>query len=120
MTSRQKKLVQSTLDEIQPQSEAVATLFYGHLFDINPRLEKLFTNELRSQWLDLMQAISLAGGLGPFGAKRRLQVRRRGIGGDETIFAFDYRAYEAGYDLEGNVTLRPGDVVIVPERGLFE
>ncbi len=68
----------------------------------------------------LMQAIALAGGLGPFAAKRRLQVRRRGIGGDETIFAFDYRAYEAGYDLEGNVTLRPGDVVIVPERGLFE
>jgi polysaccharide export outer membrane protein len=68
----------------------------------------------------VMQAIALAGGLGPFAAKRRLQVRRRGIGGDETIFAFDYRAYEAGYDLEGNVTLRPGDVVIVPERGLFE
>ena len=68
----------------------------------------------------LMQAIALAGGLGPYAAKRRLQVRRRGSGGDETIFAFDYRAYEAGYDLEGNVTLRPGDVVIVPERGLFE
>jgi polysaccharide export outer membrane protein len=68
----------------------------------------------------LMQAIALAGGLGPFAAKRRLQVRRRGIGGDETIFAFDYRAYEAGYDLEGNVALYPGDVIIVPERGLFE
>jgi polysaccharide export outer membrane protein len=68
----------------------------------------------------LMQAIALAGGLGPFAAKRRLQVRRRGSGGDETIFAFDYRAYEAGYDLEGYVTLHAGDVVIVPERGLFE
>ena len=68
----------------------------------------------------LMQAIALAGGLGPFAAKSRLQVRRRTAGGDETIFAFDYRAYEAGYDLEGNVTLRAGDVIIVPERGLFE
>jgi polysaccharide export outer membrane protein len=68
----------------------------------------------------LMQAISLAGGLGPYAAKRRLQVRRRSVGGDETIFAFDYRAYEAGYDLEGNVTLHAGDVIIVPERGLFE
>jgi polysaccharide biosynthesis/export protein len=68
----------------------------------------------------LMQALALAGGLGPFAAKRRLQVRRRGTGGDETIFAFDYRAYEAGYDLEGNVSLRAGDVIIVPERGLFE
>ena len=68
----------------------------------------------------LMQAIALAGGLGPFAAKRRLQVRRRSSGGDETIFAFDYRAYEAGFDLEGNVTLHPGDVIIVPERGLLE
>ncbi|WP_426442359.1 polysaccharide biosynthesis/export family protein [Bradyrhizobium genosp. P] len=72
------------------------------------------------QQTTVMQAIALAGGLGPFAAKRRLQVRRRGPGGNETIFAFDYRAYEAGYDLEGNVTLHAGDVVIVPERGLFE
>ena len=68
----------------------------------------------------LIQAIALAGGLGPYAAKRRLQVRRRSTSGDETIFAFDYRAYEAGYDLEGNVTLFPGDIIIVPERGLFE
>lgn len=67
----------------------------------------------------LMQAISLAGGLGPFAAKSRIQVRRR-IGKDEIIYAFNYRAYEAGYDLEGNVNLRAGDVVIVPERGIFE
>jgi polysaccharide export outer membrane protein len=68
----------------------------------------------------LMQAIALAGGFGPFAAKRRLQVRRRFSDGNEVIFAFDYRAYEAGYDLEGNVTLRAGDVIIVPERGILE
>src|ERR1700712_4857763 len=44
----------------------------------------------------LMQAIALAGGVGPFAAKRKIQVRRRGPGGDETIFMFDYRAYEKG------------------------
>jgi polysaccharide export outer membrane protein len=68
----------------------------------------------------LMQAIALAGGFGPFAAKSRLQVRRRFSDGNEVIFAFDYRAYEAGYDLEGNVTLRAGDVIIVPERGILE
>jgi polysaccharide biosynthesis/export protein len=67
----------------------------------------------------LMQAIALAGGLGPYAAKRRIMVRRRG-GTGEDIFMFDYRAYEAGQDLEGNITLSPGDVVMVPERGLFE
>jgi polysaccharide export outer membrane protein len=68
----------------------------------------------------LMQAIALAGGIGPFAAKNRIQVRRRGPGGDEIIFMFNYRAYEAGNDLEGNITLRAGDVVMVPERRLFE
>jgi polysaccharide biosynthesis/export protein len=67
----------------------------------------------------LMQAIALAGGLGPFAAKRRIMVRRRGGPGEE-IFTFDYRAYEAGQDLEGNITLHAGDVIMVPERGLFE
>lgn len=68
----------------------------------------------------LMQAIALAGGLGTYAAKRRIQVRRRAAGGDETIFVFNYKAYEAGDDLEGNVVLHRGDVIIVPERGLFD
>ena len=71
------------------------------------------------QQTTLMQAIALAGGLGPFAAKRRIMVRRRG-GPGEDIFMFDYRAYEAGQDLEGNITLHAGDVIMVPERGLFE
>jgi polysaccharide export outer membrane protein len=54
----------------------------------------------------VMQAIALAGGLGPFAAKRRIQVRRRAPGGDEAIFMFNYKAYEAGDDVEGNIVLR--------------
>lgn len=68
----------------------------------------------------LMQAIALAGGVGPYAAKNRIQVRRRAPTGDETIYMFNYRAYEAGQDLEGNITLRAGDVIMVPERRLFE
>lgn len=68
----------------------------------------------------LMQAIALAGGIGPFAAKKRIQVRRRAAGGDETIFMFNYSAYSAGADLEGNIMLRAGDVIMVPERGLLD
>lgn len=67
----------------------------------------------------LVQAIALAGGLSPFAAKQRIQVRRR-VRGSELIFPFDYRAYEAGLDIAGNITLLPGDTVLVPERGLLE
>lgn len=67
----------------------------------------------------VVQAIALAGGLSPFAAKQRIQVRRR-IRGGEVLFPFDYRAYEAGQEAVGNITLLPGDVVLVPERGLLE
>jgi polysaccharide export outer membrane protein len=68
---------------------------------------------------NLMQAISLAGGFGPFAAKRRIQVRRQ-VNGVETAFIFDYPAFEAGADLGGNINVRNGDVIIVPERGFLE
>lgn len=67
----------------------------------------------------LVQAIALAGGLGPFAARSRIQVRRAN-GSDETIFRFDYKAYEAGSNVQGNISLQAGDVIIVPERGLLE
>ncbi|MET0706241.1 MAG: polysaccharide export protein, partial [Tardiphaga sp.] len=67
----------------------------------------------------VLQGIALAGGLQQFAAKRRIQVRRK-VGGLEQLFVFDYDAFEAGYNLSGNISLRPNDVIVVPERGLFE
>lgn len=68
---------------------------------------------------NVLQAIALSGGLGPFAAAKRIHVVRK-VRGDEVIFPFNYRLYEKGHNLEGNITLRNGDVVVVPERGLFE
>ena len=67
----------------------------------------------------VLQALALAGGLGPFAAKGRIQVRRE-VNGVETLLLFDYRAFEAGTNLENNVELRANDVIIVPERRFFE
>ena len=67
----------------------------------------------------IMQAIALAGGLGPFASERRIQVIRK-VKGEDLIFPFNYRDYTRGRDMEGNITLRTGDVVVVPERGLFQ
>lgn len=66
----------------------------------------------------LMQAISLAGGLGPYAAKRRIQIHRK-VDGVANVFVFDYVAFETGADLSGNVEIRGGDVIVVPERGLL-
>lgn len=67
----------------------------------------------------VLQALAMAGGLGPFAAKRRIQIRRR-VKGEEILFPFDYDAAEDGHEIVGNITLQHGDVIIVPERGLFE
>jgi polysaccharide export outer membrane protein len=67
----------------------------------------------------VMQAIALAGGMGPFAARRRIQVHRK-ISGVDSIMLFNYYAYEVGAETENNIDLRSGDVVIVPERGLLE
>ena len=68
---------------------------------------------------NVLQAISMAGGFGPYAAPRRIQVRRQ-INGVEVMFLFDYVAFHRGRNVEDNIDLEPGDVVIIPERGIFE
>lgn len=67
----------------------------------------------------VLQAIALGGGLSPFAAERRIQVHRKSAGRDE-IHMFDFRAFKHGMNPHGNIVLKSGDVVVVPERGLFE
>jgi polysaccharide export outer membrane protein len=74
---------------------------------------------LLTQGTSVIQAIAMAGGLGPFAARARIQVRRK-INGVDSTFLFDYSAFEKGEDVSGNIELQPGDVVIVPEKGFFE
>lgn len=68
--------------------------------------------------INVAQAIALAGGLGPFAASKRIQVHQK-IRGVDSVQLFNYDAYQAGEATPGNVTLHAGDVIIVPERGLF-
>ena len=69
--------------------------------------------------INVMQAIALAGGLGPFAARQRIQLHRK-INGVDSIFIFNFNAYVAGTDTADNISLKSGDIIIVPERGLFE
>jgi polysaccharide export outer membrane protein len=67
----------------------------------------------------VMQAITLAGGMGQFAAKQRIQVHRQ-IQGIDTIFHFDYWSYASGAIMTDNIKLQSDDIIIVPERGLLE
>jgi polysaccharide biosynthesis/export protein len=68
----------------------------------------------------LLQAISLAGGPDRFAATKRIQLRRTDSSGQEKLYLFNYRAVERGGSIQSMITLREGDVIIVPERRLFE
>jgi len=63
--------------------------------------------------VNVMQAISMAGGLTPFASPGSIAVLRT-IGGKEEVFPFNYKEVAKGQFLEQNRTLLPGDVVVVP------
>ena len=69
--------------------------------------------------LDVMQALSLAGGLTPFASKSKIKILRRDTAGTQTAILFDYSEVEDGEQLDKNILLRGGDVVVVPQAGLF-
>ena len=62
---------------------------------------------------NVMQALAMAGGLNPFASPSRIVILRR-IGDKEQTLPFDYKAVSRGEFLNQNITLLPGDVVVVP------
>ncbi len=62
---------------------------------------------------DVLQALSLAGGLTPFAAENDIKVLRR-KNGEEQVFEFRYGDAKKGKDLKQNILLQRGDVVMVP------
>lgn len=68
----------------------------------------------------LLQAIAQAGGLSPFAAKKRIQLRRIDKSGTEQVYKLDVDAIERGVAGGGTTRLVNGDVIVVPQRKLFE
>jgi len=65
------------------------------------------------RYVDVLQAISLAGGLTPFADERSISVIRR-ENGREVVYPFNYREVQRGRNLKQNILLKPDDVVVVP------
>jgi polysaccharide export outer membrane protein len=68
----------------------------------------------------LLQAVALAGGLDRFAATKRIQLRRADSTGQQRLYLFNFKAVERGGAIQSMIALREGDVIIVPERRLFE
>lgn len=63
--------------------------------------------------IDVLQALASAGGPDEFAKRSRMRIFRR-VGGKIDIIPFDYEEVIAGKNLESNILLRRGDVVVVP------
>ncbi len=63
-----------------------------------------------------LQAFAEMGGFTKFAATKRVQIRHA----NATITQLNYDAIESGASAQGAMTLKAGDVIIVPLRHLFE
>jgi polysaccharide export outer membrane protein len=63
--------------------------------------------------VDVLQALSMAGGLTPFADSNDIRIMRR-EGDKQVVLPFEYNRVIKGDKLEQNIQLRAGDVVVVP------
>ena len=63
--------------------------------------------------IDVLQALAMAGGLNPFAKKSKIKIFRKKKG-RTLLFEFDYDRVSEGKNLEQNITLQRGDVIVVP------
>jgi polysaccharide export outer membrane protein len=63
--------------------------------------------------IDVMQALSMAGGPNPYASVNKIKILRR-VNGEQKTFLFKYSQVEKGKNLEQNIVLQGGDIVVVP------
>ncbi len=63
--------------------------------------------------VNVLQALAMAKGLNPFAKKDEIKVFRN-EGGTTRIYEFHYDAVTAGENLEQNIILERGDIIVVP------
>jgi len=68
----------------------------------------------------VLQFFAEMGGFSNFAATKRIQLRRTDASGVEQIYLIDYDAIEKGTSRNGATVLRDGDIIVVPQRRLFE
>jgi polysaccharide export outer membrane protein len=63
--------------------------------------------------IDILQALSMAGGLNPFAEKEEIKVFRK-LKNETRMFHFNYDDVAKGKELTQNIILERGDVIVVP------
>ena len=91
-----------------------------------PTIDVYFIGEVNQPGLvevkegtSLLQAVAVSGGVSRFAATKRIQLRRTGADGVQRVTILNYKALADGA-ATNDIELKDGDVILVPERRLFE
>lgn len=97
----------------EPAPEMVVIYLLGEI--ANPGPKELLDGTT------FLQALSASGGMTNFAATKRVQLRRTNpTTGLQSVYEINYHALSNGAELRNNFPLQEGDVILVPERRLFE
>ncbi len=66
-----------------------------------------------TSYIDVMQALAMAGGLNAYASSNNIKILRRENGHIKSM-VFEYDEVAKGYQLKQNIILKSGDVVVVP------
>lgn len=107
-------------------SLAPPPLLQGGLAASGPTIDVFIMGEvnipgkhLATEGTTILQVLAQAGGLTNFAARKRIELRRADSKtGVMNRFTYNYNG--SGSGIQGNTVLKPGDVVVVPARRLFE
>jgi nitric oxide dioxygenase len=92
MNAQQIAAVQSSLAQVAPQSDAVATLFYSLLFEMDPALRGLFKSDMAAQRLSLMKM--LAAGVAGLNQPDTLLPALHALGARHVGYGIQHRHYD--------------------------
>jgi polysaccharide export outer membrane protein len=109
------KLLRERLSKFIPDSEINVRLIAaeGNLIYVIGEVAKPGKFEMKGP-TNVMQALSMAGGLTAFAKKGSIIVLRREADGRTRSYPFDYGDVEDGDNIESNILLQSGDTIVAP------
>jgi len=110
-----------TVQSLRPRVEARAP-------QLGPTVDVYMLGEIGAPGLKriergttVLQALATSGGFTRFAATKRILLRRSNPStGEQTVSRINYKAIASGTSVGSDIVLADGDVIIVPERRLFE
>jgi polysaccharide export outer membrane protein len=114
-TAEVKEQLESAIQQYIPQASAsvIVTQMGSMQFYVLGKVARPGMFNIATE-LNVLQALSMAGGLTPFAKEGDIVIVRTRPGGQTLRLPFDYGQVKSGKNLDQNITLQRGDVVLVP------